>query len=226
MSDLPGHLQVIAQLELRSRRLAHSVRRRFPHRPEVLVRTEYAPPTGIAFDHRFSRFVIADELPPLCLQHGRPAIGTYEASIGFSGSHRYTTAYSLGERYLGEDGLLTNGIQLHRARMPDRDSVLHADLPVCRLVSPANCALHLRFPFGVFTAICNVIAVLAFSQADRIDIARPLVITIFPGWIPLGIINLVTLFNRAQPMTAARLTRDHHVAIRTHRRFADRFASK
>lgn len=201
-------------------------RKLLPRRDELVLRTGRGPTSGNVLDHRFSRFGLLDELPEVCIQHGRRAVDRCEVAITFSGSHQFTTSYSLSESFVGEKGLLTNGILIHKAEMPEADSVLHAPLPVCRLCRLRTSLYSFAVLAGVFAAICTVVAALAFMQAGRSDLARFFAIAFFPGWIPIGMIVLVTLFNRAQPSLRATLATDRrNIVIRAHPRFTAAFTA-
>ncbi|MFD3592190.1 hypothetical protein ACFWU5_05640 [Nocardia sp. NPDC058640] len=181
--------------------------------------------SGNVADHRFSRFTLTDELPPICIQHGRSADKWSDTAITFDGTQQYTTSYGLKESYVGDEGLLTKGLNKSVSRIPDADSVLHARLPMCRWCRLRTSLYSFAFLAGVFAAICTVIGALAAQQAGRMDLAKYFAIAIFPGWIPTGMIVLVTLFNRVQPTLNARRTADRRgLAVRAHPHFIEQFA--
>ncbi|MFC6011787.1 hypothetical protein [Nocardia lasii] len=178
-------------------------------------------------DQRFSRFTLTEALPPICIQHGRSAVAWSETAITFDGTQQYTTAYGLKESYIGEDGLLTKGLNKSASRIPDADSVLHAKLPMCCWCRFRTGLYSFAFLAGVFAAICTLVGALAAQQAGRMDLAKYFAFAIFPGWIPIGMIVLVTLFNRVQPTLNARRTADRRgIAVRAHPRFIAQYESR
>lgn len=88
----------------------------------------YSPAASNPFDQRGVRlYSVLDPLPPVCVTHGRPAIGEYEATIQFDGTERHTVWTRLVSGLVSD----RHGSTIAGADS-EADSVVHVKWPICR----------------------------------------------------------------------------------------------
>ncbi|WP_336085288.1 hypothetical protein [Nocardia sp. SSK8] len=198
----------------------------FGHKSEVVLPTTLSAAGSNPLDRRgLTRLALVDELPPLCLQHGRETGDRFAASITFCGTAEYQSAAvfwrGLGRR-LGRRGYLPG----MGGPQPQADAILDVSLPTCR-----RCRLRVGvFQFlclaMVFVGLLMVIGALASAQQGATHLVKYFAFGIFPGWIPVGLLLTVLFFNQARPAWRARRTEDRgSVAFHAHPRFLERIAA-
>ncbi|MDO3647612.1 hypothetical protein [Nocardia mangyaensis] len=168
-----------------------------------------------------ARLALVEELPPVCVPHGRAAVAEYEGGVTFSGTDEYHSPAvfwrGLGRR-LGRRGYLP-GVG---GPEPQPDALLDVTFHMCR-----RCRFRVQvYQFLclalIFAAICTLIGGLAAAQQGATELAKYFAFAFLPGWIPGGLLVIVALFTKARPRWRVRRTPDRrHIAVRAHPRFAE-----
>ncbi|WP_280220099.1 hypothetical protein [Nocardia neocaledoniensis] len=163
-------------------------------------------------------YTLVDVLPSVCVEHGRPAVETYEAAIQFDDTYRFTLSDRLGS-YLSP---APDGVGIAR-QSSEADSVVHARWPIC---PRCRLRIHARgylFLFLVFAAMCTVIGAFGAAQTGQRDIAVVLAFVIGLG-APVILLAITAAFTglSTSPARHVRRSQDRKfLIVRAHRRFAE-----
>lgn len=187
--------------------------------PEVKLRIAYDPGSSNPVDQRgVLHYTLVDELPSVCVEHGNPAVETYEAAIQFEDTHRFT----LWDRLASYLSPAPDGIGIAR-QSSEADSVVHAHWPICRRCRVRIRAREYLFLFLVFAAICTVIGAFGAAQTGQRDVAVVLALVIGLG-APVILLAITAAFTglSASPARHIRRSADRrNLIVRAHRRFVD-----
>ncbi|WP_040793496.1 hypothetical protein [Nocardia paucivorans] len=160
--------------------------------------------------------VITDTLPDVCARHGREAVEHREGQMTF-----YTTRR--GGKQVTLVRLLGKLLQIWRLTVVEHtrpDIVLHGEWPVCpSCLRPGRIYRRVATALIGLAALSVVVMILLLLQG-----IRPPKWTMFvflPGWIPIGLLVIMRLFQAGEVFVRAEISPDmRQVDIEAHERFA------
>ncbi|WP_433663060.1 hypothetical protein ACQPW1_13550 [Nocardia sp. CA-128927] len=194
----------------------------------VPVRTSTGSMTALEFQARTGRGAVpgylalelSRPLPDVCCRHGRPAVERRPGVVRFhQGTHgrvqsTWATSFFWGLR--------------HYRRMPEGNTELHGDWPVCKRCLWQTLVFRL---IGYVFALLGIIAAVALWMAAQAGIIKEIpmlvVLIFFPGWLPCGLVVAASAFGRATRYVRIRPIVDRAtVVIRAHPNFAAAVAAQ
>lgn len=185
---------------------------------------------------RTVRMDLRRKLPGVCARHGQPAVEFRSGTIGFFADNEQIGL----PRILGH-GYVMNNLHARFAWRDFRDVrsrgvvvvlrgrpvagepvMVRGEWPVCRRCVRQSRALRIAGFTAVLAAIATVSALVAASLFDLRQFLVPLGFAVLPGWIPIGLLVTIAVFDRAGNHARGRLTPDRRfLVIAAHPDFAE-----
>ncbi|WP_227983200.1 hypothetical protein [Nocardia spumae] len=205
---------------------------------DVTVRTELRE--DFAKDPEFDpeqTFVLqlVDQLPDACTRHGEQAVEQPEKDFEFR--PRRTRRDPDRTRWVQrtatyEIGFLLRGIyRLSTFRWQDNSppsTILEGAWPVCAKCQRTRRILQYIGHVIVLAGVALILIVLAATQTTSSDhLPVPLVLAVFPGWLPFGLLAAVLIYRRSTTYVLFRpITELGSAQIVAHPDFAKAFESR
>lgn len=185
----------------------------------VPVRIRYGMETG------FDMLAMADPvsleltepLPDVCTEHGLPAVEHRSRPIVFQGSR--------GEREQATPGAVARSVMagaLPFFKSPSTpNTTLHGEWPLC-----SKCVRRSHLYRGICIALVSIglIAIAGIFVASQVGVERippAVVVAIFPGWLPFGLVLAMLAYDKTTRFVSVRPITDlTTVTIRAHPNFA------
>ncbi|WP_433713656.1 hypothetical protein ACQP2U_05310 [Nocardia sp. CA-084685] len=159
---------------------------------------------------------IAQSLPDLCPGHGLPAVSRNHVRASFYDTELHPRFHRTArERDLGKN-LFTGGV----VPVAPVSTILVGEWPVCDRCVRTSGRYRWAARSLLWLMVANLVAVVIVSVAHVDPLLIPLVLALFPGSIPLGLVVVIHLFGKsAQRVTYRPICDERFAFVQAHPRF-------